>query len=218
MEVIYLIDGVNLNTYGVYVSGSDGLLSRPKVKTPLSQSWQDYHGEVVDLSRKYYESRKITLKCFLKATSNEDFINKTNTFLALLDAPGTRRLMVSVDSAKPLVFEVYVLDPVDPDKKWHSGKMVGTFTLNLIEHSPVKKVLKHIRTDVASKTASITITSTKLVDIYWGDGAVTNDVFGTNQTITHDYAANGTYHIIVAGCIDEITSLTSNATVVWIKL
>lgn len=218
MQVNYYLNGVDLRTYGVSISESEGLISRPKAKAPLRQSWQNYHGEVIDLSTKYYEPRKITFHCFMKGSSNTDFITKMNTFLAVLDTPGSKRLMVNVDSSAPLLYEVYLEDQINPKKKWSAGSVVATFTLTFIEHSPVKKALKHIRTSEATKTATITLTSDKLVDIYWGDGTVTYDVYGTNQTVTHDYAANGTFYILVTGCIDEITSLTSNATVVWNKL
>lgn len=218
MEIAYSLDGVNLLTYGVYVSSSTGLINRPKLKDPVRQSWKTQHGEVVDLSRRYYESRKISLECFIKATSKEDFLTKMNTFMQLFDAPGTRRLMVAVDVTKPLVYEVYLSDQIDPKKKWSDSTMVGTFKLELTEPNPVKRVIKHVRTDAASKTLSITVTTTKIVDIYWGDGSVTYDVSGTGVVVTHDYSTNGTYYAIVAGCIDEITSLTTTGTVLWTKL
>lgn len=37
--------------------------------------------------------------------------------------------MVVVDATKPLVYEVYILDQIDPKKQWSDGKMVGTSNL-----------------------------------------------------------------------------------------
>lgn len=218
MEIAYYLDGVNLKNYGVYVSESSGLISRPKLKEPVKQSWKTHHGDVIDLSKRYYESRKISLDCFIKATSKEDFVTKLNTFLQLFDAANTRRLMVVVDVNKPLVYEVYLSGQIDPKKTWRDTEMVGTFSLELTEPAPIKKVIRHTREDEATKTLSVTITTSKVVDIFWGDGAVTYDVYGTAQTVTHDYSTNGTYYAIVAGCIDEITSLTTTGTVLWNKL
>lgn len=218
MELNYYIDGVDLKTYGVYVSGSSGLISRPKIKEPLKRSWGTHHGDVVDLSKRYYESRKITLDCFLKAESKEDFIIKLNAFLQLFDASATRRLMVTVMASKPLVYEVYLSGDLDPKKKWSDTEMVGVFTLELIEPSPIKKVIRHIRAGVDTKALSITLTTAKVVDIFWGDGAVSYDVSGTGTVATHDYSADGTYYAIVAGCIDEITSLTTTGVEIWSKL
>ena len=126
--------------------------------------------------------------------------------------------MVVVDVNKPLVYEVYLSGQIDPKKTWRDTEMVGIFSLELTEPAPIKKVVRHIREDVNSKTLSITITTTKVVDIYWGDGSVTYDVSGTAVSTTHDYAANGTYYAIVAGCIDEIASITTTGTVIWAKI
>ena len=218
MDITYYLDGIDLRSYGVYVSASSGLIGRPKVKEPVKQSWKTHHGDVVDLSKRYYESREITLDCFIKTVSKEDFILKTNAFLGLFDLPNTRRLMVVVDANKPLVYEVYLSGDIDLKKTWRDTEMVGTFSLELTEPAPIKKVIRHTREDEATKTLSVTITTSKVVDIFWGDGAVTYDVYGTAQTVTHDYSTNGTYYAIVAGCIDEITSLTTTGTVLWNKL
>lgn len=213
MTITYYLDGVDLTTYGVYISESNGLLSRPKPKAIPTQSWANYHGEVSDLSKKYYEARKIVLDCFIKATSKEDFLTKMTNFLQVFDASGTRRLMVTVDPAKPLLYEVYLSSGIEPKKKWSDSTMVGTFTIELTEQSPIKRVVKVVGTSL-----TITITTTKMVDIYWGDGSVTYDVSGTTQAKSHTYGSSGTYYAIVAGPIDEITSLTTTGTVLWTKL
>lgn len=217
-EVSYYIDGVDLKTYGVYIKSSDGLLSRPKPKKRLSADWEGYNGEVIDLSKRYYESRKIKLECFIKATDPTDFITKCNVFQAVFDKAWTRRLSVSVEGNEPLVYEVCLLDDLDIKKTWHENIMVGTFAISLTEPEPVKKVLKYTRTGEGDKTVSITVTSTKLLNIYWGDGSHTFDVSGTAQTATHSYTTNGVFYIVVTGNIDEITSLTSTGTLVWNKL
>jgi hypothetical protein len=219
MDVVkYFLDGIDLRQYGVYVSDSDGLLSKPKMKKPSSLSWPTYNGEVVYLAKKYYEPRMIKLDCFLKADSPNEFIVKLNYFLALFDQSWTRRLSVMADSTEPLLYEVYLEDGTDVKKKWNSTKMVGTFSLVLKEPEPIKRVLKYTRTSDADKTVSITLTSSKLLNIYWGDGSHTFDVSGTAQTFTHNYSSNGTFYIVITGNIDEITSLTSTAKLVWNKL
>lgn len=221
MEIVYKIDNVNLKDYGVFISASEGLLSRPKPKKTVAVDWADYNGSVVDLSKRLYEPREIELSCFIKADSQGEFIAKCNTFLNVFDKTGTRRLEVYVDyetTPKPLVFEVYSSDNLEFAKKWNSSTMVGTFKLKLTEPEPVKKVLKYTRTSDANKTVSITFTSAKLLNIYWGDGSHTYDASGTAITATHDFTANGTYYIVVTGNIDEITSLTTTGSIVWNKL
>lgn len=221
MAIVYKLDGIDIKTYGVYVSASDGLLSRPKPKVNLEVDWADYNGTVVDLTKRLYEPRDIDIDFFIKGDSQADFVLKSNTFLALFDKVGTRRLEVFVENEatpKPLVFEVYLSESVSVSKKWSSTTMVGTFSLKLKEPEPIKRVLKYTRTSTADKTVSITVTSAKLLNIYWGDLSYTYDVSGTAQVITHDFSVNGTFYIVITGNIDQIISLTTTGTVVWTKL
>lgn len=217
-DIAYLVDGVNFKDFGVYVSGSDGILNRPKLKAPTSLSWDNYHGESVDLMHKFYEPREITLSCFIKAESKIDFITRLAEFERQFDKLGTQRLVIDVHPVKPLIYEVYCKDAIEVTKEWNDNLMVGTFKLKLIEPEPLKRVLKHIRVGEATKRCTVTLTSRKYVNIYWGDGEVDMDVSGENKTITHDYATNGDYFPVVTGCIDEISKFETNAIVVWNKL
>ena len=214
----YLLDGVNFKEYGVFVSGSDGVMNRPKMKAPATLNWDNYHGESVDLSHKFYESREITLSCFVKAESKMDFIKKITTFEQQFDRKGTNRLVIDVHPVKPLIYEVYCKDAIEISKEWSDELMVGTFKLKLIEPEPVKRVLKHIRVNESTKTCTITLTSTKYVNIYWGDGSVDYDISGDAVKITHNYDVNGDYFPVVTGCIDEISSFETNAIIVWERI
>lgn len=119
---------------------------------------------------------------------------------------------------KPLIYEVYIKDEIEVSKTWNDSLMVGTFKLKLREPEPVKKVLKHIRVSEATKTCEITLTSTKYVNIYWGDGNVDYDIAGKDVSVQHEYTENGDYFPVVTGCIDEITSFTTNAIIVWERI
>jgi hypothetical protein len=172
----------------------------------------------VDLKHKFYEPREITLSCFVKAKDKNDFITKVSTFEQLFDKQGTQRLVIDIHPIKPLIYEVYCQDEISVAKKWNDALMVGTFDLKLIEPEPVKRVLKHLRVGESTKTCSITLSTLKLVNIFWGDGSVAYDVSGNHITISHNYAQNGDYFPVITGCIDEISSFTTNAIVVWNKL
>ena len=214
----YLLDGIDFKEYGVYVSESEGVVNRPKLKNPASASWDNYHGESVDLQHKFYEPREITLSCFIKANSKTDFITKMFTFAQQFDRKGTNRLVIDVHPVKPLIYEVYCKDEIAVSKKWNDDLMVGTFKLKLIEPEPVKRILKHTRVSEATKTCTITLTTQKLVNIYWGDGLIDYDISGENLTITHNYAQSGDYFPVITGCVDEISAFTTNAIIVWNKL
>lgn len=214
----YYVDGVNFKEFGVYVSGSEGVVNRPKLKTPTSVSWDNYHGNAVDLMHKYYENREITLSCFLKATSKMDFVNQLQSFQQCFDKTGTQRLVIDIHPVKPLIYETYCTDAIEVTKDWNDELMVGTFKLKLIEPEPVKRVLKHIRVGESPKTCTIKLTSKKYVNIYWGDGSVDYDISGDGVEVSHEYADNDDYFPVVTGCIDEITEFETNAIIVWNKL
>lgn len=233
-QLAYLLDGVDFKQYGVHVSASKGLLDGLKMKEPAKVDFDGYHGTAVDLSRPRFEERDITLECFMHVKGGKmAFVQAVKAFVEQFHAKhpapasgmegsvcpaGLHRLTVDIHPTKPLLYEVYLPDGMEVDKTWNDAKMVGTFTLKLKEPEPVKMVLKHLRVSSATKRATITLTTSKLVNIYWGDGTQMQDVYGTNVTITHDYAEDGDYFIIITGVIEEVTNVETNGIIVWEKL
>jgi hypothetical protein len=217
-QLSYSIDGTDFKNWNIYVSESNGLLDRPKLKKPLSVDWDDYHGEIIDLQNKRVEAREITLNCFMNANGKINFVTKLNEFLEVFQKDGTQRLMVDIHPTKPLVYEVYNENGMAISKRWNDDIMVGTFTLKLKEPDPVKRVIRHQRISDTTKTLSITLTTTKAVTIHWGDGTKSEDIYGTDVTVTHTYTNNGTYYAIMAGVIEDIESFTTNGIVVWNKV
>lgn len=217
-DVEYYIDGINFKDYGVYVSASDGLVGRLAQKESLSVDYDNYHGIVRDRKRKRFKERVITLQCFVEADSRSAFVEWCNSFFALFDGDHTHRLKVEYDGkAKPLVYEVDLLAETPIDKKWGSYNkeiMVGKFTLKLTEDEPVKKVLRHISVTNNSK-ATITVSTYKLLNIYWGDGSHTFNVGGHNTTVEHTYTSPGEYDIVVTGVIEDIEQFETNAITIW---
>lgn len=215
--VKYYLDGVDLKQYGVFVSNSVGLLSLPKLKSPLSVEWKDHHGIMVDLTKKYYKPREIKLNCFIKASDNADLVAKVNAFSSLFAKPNLRQLLVQVEPAEPLAYMVYCEEDVEVNKTWTNGVVVGTFTLSLIEPEPIKRLVKFMRSSVATNTVNMQYTTSKMVNIYWGDGLHTYDSSGVEEQVEHAYSANGTYYIVITGDIDTVINFSTNGTVVWNK-
>lgn len=216
-DIEYFIDGQNFKEFGVYVSESDGLFGRLALKDSLQVDWDTYHGIVRDKNHPRYKEREISLKCFIEADSRTKFVQWQKLFLEQFDGAGTHRLTVQYSgTAQPLVYEIFISDEVAISKTWgryDEGLMVGTFTLKMTEDEPVKRVLRHIGSDNSSCT--ITISTTKKVNIYWGDGTHTYNVSGTNKTVTHKYSKGGEYDIIISGVIEDITSFSTNAIILW---
>ena len=217
-QLEYYINGVNFKEYDIRVSSSEGVLDLPKLKTPLSVDWPDYHGEIVDLDDKRVEARTIKLNCWMRAKGKIDFATKALDFQRHFMANGTARLMISIHPTKPLVYEVYNADGIAHEKRWHDDKMIGTFTLTLREPDPVKRVLRHQRSSAATAEVTVGFKSDKMVTIYWGDGTADVDLYGDYtgaNAVKHTYALDGTYYPIVAGIVDKIKDFTTNAIIVW---
>lgn len=221
MKVYYYINGVDFVSYSVKVSASTGLLSALKMKEPVKVTWPDQHGEVVDLAAPRYEARDISLECFIKAASSTAFIIAVQTFLAAFQKAGLQRLMIDVNddvvTRKPLVYEVFLQEEIEVKKKWNPTHMVGTFTLKLREPEPVKRVYKFVAA-TGAMTVTMTITTPDPVNIYWGDGAHVYDIITGSGNQSHTYTAVGTFYIVITGVIENITNVTTTATLIWSRL
>ena len=216
-ELHYFIGARNLREWDIYVSESDGLLDRPKMKAPRTVNWDNYHGEIVDLRDKRVQAREITLSCFMRANGKLDFVNKLNDFLKVFDGDGTQRLTVDVHPTKPLIYEVYNEAGTAIKKRWNDEIMVGTFQLKLREPDPVKRIIRHA-SKPGSRDLTINMTTSLAVTISWGDGTTSEDVFGTELALTHTYENDGIYHAVISGVIEKIENFTTNGIVVWEKL
>lgn len=220
-DVEYYIDGYNFKDFGVYVSKSSGLVGRLERKDPMQVEYEGYHGIVRVKSRPRFRERTITLSCFLEATGRAAYVERTQAFFELFNGAGNHRFVCEIGNKnKPLVYEVELFNSVDPEKMWsryNDELMVGTFELVLVEDEPVKKVLRHVSA-ASGSTASVTVTSSKHLNIYWGDGTHTYKVYGKNVRIEHTYDLPGEYDIIIAGVVEEIEYLNTNCIVLWEKL
>lgn len=217
-DVEYFIDGYNFKDFGVEVSKADGLVDRLARKETLTAEWDNYHGIVRDKKRPRYKERQIKLDCFIYASSRTAFVEWVQRFFSMFDAAGNHRFKcVPHLKTKPLVYEVELHDSVSVDKTWgqyNDELMVGTFSITLVEDEPVKRVLRHIGT-TANTIASVTVTSVKYLNIYWGDGTHTYNVSGTQKTVEHTYEEPGEYDIVITGVIEDIEEFSTNAIVIW---
>ena len=155
--VTYSIDGHDFKDYGVGISESKGLTDLPKQKTRLKTDWNDMDGYIIDLSRITYQAREITLNCWVSANGYGDFITKCNSFCELFMGAGLHYLRVEFSgNATPLHYMVYQDGGVSYNKSWNEHKMIGTFSLKLIEPEPHKEVVylndSNISTVVISAT------------------------------------------------------------------
>lgn len=233
-DVEYYINGKNFKDFGVEVAKSDGLVSGLRRKDPLRLDYPDYHGEVLSLSRPRYEAREISLECFIVANSNVSFVMMMNRFIDEFHfKDGVQRMeVVYGDSARPLVYDVYMNESIDVDKTWNQKIMVGTFTLTLVEPSPVKRILRHVCQSAGYSTFQIT--TNKKIDVSWGDGDThceystngtnweqrdkSSNIRGTQIYVRHHYSEAGEYNIAIHGVIEDITFFNTDDIIAWTRL
>jgi hypothetical protein len=219
--ISYLFDGNALHsTYGVYVSGTKGILDLPKMKVPQRYSWPDLPGESVDLVSPQYDVKEFSLDCWMQATSILDFTTKLNSFIKALISPvantGTHRLQINIDSSTVLLYQVYCADGLAANIRFKADAQIGTFTVRFREPEPMKRIYKHT---VPSYSLSITIVASKSLNVYWGDGTMSADLApDITNVVSRFYGSTGVKYIIITGDIDSISYISTTATILWDKL
>lgn len=206
----FLIDNINIWTaYGIIVKKSEGIPSIPKRKPTMSVDWQDAHGEAIDLTTIYLESKEIQLSCWMMAATKLELQEKFQTFIDAVLSVGIHRLQIGIDTDKPLIYQFYIDGAINTEKEWYKQAYFYEFTLNLKEPDPVKRIYRYPASNTSIRA---TITTPKPVNIFWGDGTSDYNVVGTGKTVDHTYATTGTYFILINGEVDAISSLTFNRT------
>jgi len=133
------IDGNNLyTTYGIKVEKIKGPMDFLKRKGETAYNWADSDGEeqFTDSTDIYYEPRDFHLFCYMEATSAAVFASQLAAFKTMLQAAGTRTLVLPYPTATS--YTVYFKDgaAVDMLTCWNADKHVGRFILKLREPSP----------------------------------------------------------------------------------
>lgn len=211
--VDFIINNINFKDLSLIVEEIDGILDMPQRKNPLTFDWEDYHGEIVDLTKPVLDVREIQLKCWMKALSQDELVSKWLQLRQILEAPGTQRLQINAGS-KPLLYDVYHLDSLEAKNKWRNvGPYFVRFDLLFREPQPVKRVLK-----VTGSSVSITLTSKKLLSITWGDGTGTNNVYGTGVTVNKSYGSAADRYVVISGNIEDITGFTTDAIILHSRI
>jgi len=200
-EIIYKINNIPFERFGVAVESSEGVLDHLSVKEPDIISYAGEHGHDADLSARRFEARTITLVCGVSAPCAEALERQIAAFRAAM-GKGLFRLEINVFGKVSHHFDLYCKDGFKVRKKWRTGKNFAFFTLTLTEPQPVKKVYS-----TYSRTASFDFQTDQNITISWGDGSI--DKY-CNESITHTYTDDVAKHyIIVSGALEEI-SITTN--------
>lgn len=209
-EVRYSINGKYFKDYGVYISSSDGLFDALKRKKVNTYDWAEYHGTSIDLSSPKFEQREISLKGFVSGANWLDMKSKFDAIISEFQKAGTQRLLIEPFGLKPLPYEVCMIDDVNLTKIFKDGKMVGVFSLKLIEPNPLKIVLKTTGT-----TLNLSYSCPTETEIFYGNGV--KDTVSSNASFSGKILPINSI-IIIAGNIESISNLSTNAQILWERL
>lgn len=167
--VLYSINGRYFRELDLYVSKSEGIGSVLKRKPVQSYDWPEYDGVSVDLTNPKFEARTIELECFMIGSTWQEILYRFNSIIRDEFAkPGLQRFTIEFPTYgyDPLLFMVYMQEGVELQKRFKSGKVVGTFKLTLIEPNPFKRVFY-----TTSDKISLTLNGDGEYDIFWPDGS-----------------------------------------------
>lgn len=134
-DVTYSIDGVSFATYGIIVTATKGLISKPVAKDALSAELDGHNGVMRDLENLRYKGREVELSCVMEANGYSDFITKANGLISLIST-GTHTLSWKPGSATTKTMTVIHPKQLNISKGWDPVKMVGTFQLKFEELTP----------------------------------------------------------------------------------
>lgn len=217
-RIKYEIDGYSFADSGVNVSKGTGLIDRPKRKSGTKTEWDDMNGYYIDLTKRKYEAREISLECFIVADGMATFANNVLTFLEKFEGAGLHELKITLPDAeeKPLFYHVFIDNSVSIDKTWSSSTMVGKFTLKLIEPEPVKMVAKWTGgQNVTTITSPYKGTANFIIRYSDGETAQIKQNGASGKTI----GDGATCYLCIYGDLDEATAITfTKAEVIWQRL
>jgi hypothetical protein len=137
----WFIDGKDVwNNYGLIVeSGSDGFLEYPAAKQGISHDWPDQHGVDVDLSKRFLQSRDISLRCGIIAVDANDFWAKYRALISDLMLPNARRIEYAEFGAQSFYVFYNTTNAFTRFTRLLDGtvqKIACKFTLVLTENEP----------------------------------------------------------------------------------
>jgi len=221
-RITYYLNGVNLNTAGIVVESSTGLIEMPDLKPRKESDWAQMHGKIIDTARPYIKEREIKLNCawLITTTGTINNVQAAMNYVreTLLNLGQQVRLVVKFPTLNnPLVYNVIQQKGVNFSWKFSGSDVLLKFTISLVEPQPCKAVLKYT---AASASAQATLAFTvadgsTTFDIDWGDGTTDYDVAGTasgtpttysvSKTHTYTGAADTDYYIIVSGDVYKAT-------------
>ena len=186
--------GGSSSTYSVHVEKSTGLIGKPNLKSINEFDWKYLHGTTPDLRNRRYQSKEISLDCWMEAESKQQLVVRFNHFVGLFSCDELILMKVTwatdndngglspnPHEAKG-IFDLVWLRNVDSIKyKWHKGKNYVRFVLNFTDPYPMKRICKLVGTDGLG--VDYDIVSESEIDLFTEDGDAVYDIINESGHI-----------------------------------
>lgn len=179
--------GGSSSTYAVHVEKSTGLVGKPSLKTADEFNWKYLHGTTPDLRNRRYQSKDISLQCWMEADSKQQLVERFNHFTGLFSYDDLILLKVTwatdnnnggvapnPHESKGIYDLVWLRGVEGVSYRWRKGKNYVSFVLRLADPYPMKRVC--ILEGEDGDGFDYDIVSESEIDIFTEDGAAVYDI------------------------------------------
>lgn len=215
--------GVN-KFQNLIISDIDGLWNFPSLKNEGTEWGDEDYTEALSRNLDFqYESRIITLSCFVYGADWTELKSRINTIISYLKYDGLRMLVLSDHSNRGYMVRVSKSTIFDPTKYFAAGKCVAEFKIIFEEPQPFNVQFSYIfeadqgtinfSISKTSKTHSTASDKQQFITVNWLS-------LSTDKNLEQeDYIASGMfpfsqgipYPVVVTGEIDALESISITA-------
>lgn len=190
------MQGTSSFPFKVHVDSTSGLVGKPSLKNADSFDWRYLHGTTPDLRNRRYQSREITMKCWIEADSKQQLVLRYNAFIGYFTYDDLIFMKVtwsddmdyggSMPSPNPwavkgLYFLVWLKSVKVDKQKVRKGKNYITFTMTFEDPYPMKRVYLYGGSELAG--VNYDIVSETEIDIFTSEGGAIYDILNETGTI-----------------------------------
>lgn len=212
-----MMDTSPMYPFKVHVEKTTGLIGKPSLKGTETFDWKYLHGTTPDLHNRRYQSKEITMSCWIEADSKQQLIQRYNAFIGYFTYDDLIFMKVtwsddmdyggSMPSPNPWavkgLYDLVWLKNVKVDKqRVRKGKNYIQFTLVFEDPYPMKRVYLYGGTELEG--VNYDIVSDTEIDIYTSAGDCVYDILNEQGSIV---CGNQT---IVLVCGDVVHAEDSN--------
>lgn len=211
------MQGESAFPFKVHVDKTTGLVGKPSFKSAETFDWKYLHGTTPDLRNRRYQSKEITMSCWIEADSKQQLILRYNAFIGYFayDDLIFMKAIWSDDmnygdsipypnpwTPKGLYALVWLKETKIEKQRFRKGKNFIRFTLVFEDPYPMKRVYLYGGSEAAG--VNYDIVSDTEIDVYTSDGNVVYDIVEETGSISCGIGS------VILVCGDVVHAKNSN--------